>query len=221
MRLMSRRRYSMKRGEDQRDEPHASTISGPGAMRRGIGGQQHLEAQHRVERDVEQQAGQHRRDRRRAFGMRVGQPGVQRREADLGAVAEQQEDEGDVEQRRIECAACAISIVQTMASSAFADHRPRRHIDEDGAEQRQRDADAAEDEIFPGRLERLVRAVDADHQHGGQRRQLRSPPTSGRYCWRPAPGSWRTSGSGTSRDRSADRSASAGRSRAHGRCSWR
>ena len=78
------------------------TISGPGASASGIGREQHLEAQQRIERDVEQQARQHRRDRRRAFGMGVRQPGVQRREADLGAVAEQQEDEGDVEQRRIE-----------------------------------------------------------------------------------------------------------------------
>src|SRR5580704_15803622 len=51
---------------------------------------------------------------------------------------------------------------------AFADYRPRRHVDQDGAEQRQRDADAAEDEILPGRFQRLMRAIDADHQHGGQ-----------------------------------------------------
>ena len=58
----------------------------------------------------------------------------------------------------------------------LADHRPRRHVDEDRAEQRERDADAAEDEIFPCRLERLVRAVDADHQHGGERRELDRDP---------------------------------------------
>ena len=34
--------------------------------------------------------------------MGVGQPGVQRREPNLGAVAEQQEYEGNVEERRIE-----------------------------------------------------------------------------------------------------------------------
>ena len=59
---------------------------------------------------------------------------------------------------------------------ALADHRARRHVDEDGAEQRERDADAAEDEIFPRRLQRLVRAVDADHQHGGQRGELDGDP---------------------------------------------
>ena len=39
-----------------------------------------------------------------------------------------------------------------------------------------RDADAAEDEIFPRRLERLVGAVDADHHHGGQRGDLDRHP---------------------------------------------
>ncbi len=64
--------------------------------------QHHLEAQQRVERDVEQQARQHRRDRRRAFGMRVRQPGMERRQPDLGAVADQQEHEGERQQPRIE-----------------------------------------------------------------------------------------------------------------------
>ena len=36
--------------------------------------------------------------------MRVGQPGMQRRQADLGAVAEKQEHEGDIEQGRVEIA---------------------------------------------------------------------------------------------------------------------
>ena len=63
-----------------------------------------------------------------------------------------------------------------MPPTPFAEHRPRRHVDEDGAEQRQRDADAAENEIFPRRLDRLGRAVDADHRHRGQRRHLDRHP---------------------------------------------
>ena len=58
----------------------------------------------------------------------------------------------------------------------LADHRARRHVDQDGAEQRQRNADAAEDEIFPGRFQRLVGAIDADHQHGGEGRHLDRDP---------------------------------------------
>ena len=140
---MSRRRYSMKRRQQQRRQPHRDHQR---ARRDGarIGGEQHLEAQHGIERHVEQQARQHGRDRRRALGMRVGQPGMERRQPDLGAVADQQEDEGEVEQRRIERAPTAPrSAVHAIASSAVAHHRLRREIDEDRAEQRQRDADAA------------------------------------------------------------------------------
>ena len=88
-------------GEDERDETehrHQRT----GRDRPGIGVEQQLEPQHRVERHVEQQTRQNRRNRRRAFGMGVGQPGVQRRQPDLGAVAQHQEHEGQIELRRIE-----------------------------------------------------------------------------------------------------------------------
>ena len=56
-----------------------------------------------------------------------------------------------------------------MAVGSSAHDRLGRQIDQDGAEQGQRDADAAQDEVFPGRLDRRVRAIDADHQHRGQR----------------------------------------------------
>ena len=101
---------------------------------------------------------------------------MQRRQPDLGAVAEQQKDEGEVEQRRIEVAGAGDQHGPHHGVEALADDRPRRHVDQDGAEQRERDADAAEDEVFPRRFERLVGAVDADHQHGGQRRQLDRHP---------------------------------------------
>ena len=48
--------------------------------------------------------------------MRVGQPGVQRRQADLGAVAEQQEYESNIEERRVETRRALDSSVQTMPS---------------------------------------------------------------------------------------------------------
>ena len=101
MRLMSRRRNSMKAAKIERDKPHGHHQRS-GRERSGIGGEQHLEAQHRIERDIEQQARQHGRDRGRAFGMGVGQPGMQRGETDLGAVTEQQEHEGNIEKCRIE-----------------------------------------------------------------------------------------------------------------------
>ena len=207
-------------GEHERDEAHRHHQRA-GRERRRVDGQQHLEAQQRIERDIEQQAREHRRDRRRAFGVGVGQPGMQRRQPDLGAVAEQQEHEGDVEQRRIELRRVRDQHGPHHGVEALADHRPRRHVDEDGAEQRQRDADAAEDEIFPGRFERLVGAVDADHQHGGQRRQLDRDPHQADIVGDQREVHARTSAPDTWRDRSAGKPASAGRSRARGRYSWR
>ena len=108
--------------------------------------------------------------------MRIGQPGMQRRQPDLGAVAEQQEDESKIEQRRIEAAGAAHEHRPFHGVEALADDRPRRHVDENGAEQSERDADAAENEIFPRRFERLVGAVDADHEDRGQRRQFDRHP---------------------------------------------
>ena len=175
MRLMSRRRYSMKAAkisEMQAERDHQRA----GCDGAGIGGQQHLEAQQRIERHVQQQAGQHGGDRRGTFGVRVGQPGVHRREADLGAIAEQQEDEGDVQQGRVEVVRAGDQNGPDHGVEALADHRARGEINQDGAEQRERDADAAEDEVFPGGLDRLVRAIDADHHHCGERREFDRDP---------------------------------------------
>ncbi len=44
----------------------------------------------------------------------------------------------------------------------------RRQVQHDGAEQRQGDADAAQDEELPRRLDRRRRAMHRHHQHGGQ-----------------------------------------------------
>jgi hypothetical protein len=136
----------------------------------------HLEAKQRVKRDVEQQAREHGRDRRRAFGMSVRQPGMQRCKPDLGSVAEQQEHEGDVEQRGIELRGARDQHGPDHRLQPLADHRPRRHVDQDGAEQRERDTDAAENEIFPGSFQRLVGTIDADHQHRRQCRHLDRDP---------------------------------------------
>ena len=89
------------------------------------------------------------------------------------------------------------------AVEALADDRPRGHVDEDGAEQRERDADAAEDEIFPRRLDRLVRAIDADHQHRRQGRQLDRHPHQADVVGHQREVHARTSGPDTSHDRSA------------------
>ena len=190
-------------------------------MARRVGCHQHLEAQQRIERDVEQQARQHGRDGRGAFRMRIRQPGMQRRQANLGAVAQHQEHEGDVQQLGAEAAGLLDQRRPHHGVLALAQHRARRHVDEDGAEQRQRDADAAEDEIFPRRLEGLVRAVDADHQHGGERGELDGDPHQADVVGEQPEVHGEHQRSGTWRGRSADSAASAGRSPARGRCSSR
>ena len=60
--------------------------------------------------------------------------------------------------------------------AGLAQHALGGEVEQDGAEQRLGDADAAEDEILPGRLEAGRRAVERDQQHGGQRRRLHRHP---------------------------------------------
>ena len=161
--------------EDQRDQAHRHHQRARRDRER-IGREQDLEAQQRIERDVQEQARQHGRYRCRTLGVSVGQPGVQRREADLGSVTEKQEDESDIEQGSVKLRRMLDQQRPDHAILAFTHDRSRRHIDEDGAEQGERNSDAAQNEIFPRRLQRGVRAIDADHQHGRQGRDLDRNP---------------------------------------------
>ena len=62
-------------GEDQRGQPQGHH---QGARRDHlrIGGEQQLEAQNRIKRDIEKETRQHGRDRCRTFGMGIRQPGM-------------------------------------------------------------------------------------------------------------------------------------------------
>ena len=153
---MSRRRYSMKAAKIS--EPPHRHHQWTGGNRGGVGGEQYLEAQQRIERDVQQQARQHGRYRRRTFGMSVGQPGMQRREADLCAIAEKQEYESNIEKCRVEIRRALDQQRPDHAVLAFAHDRTCRHVDQDGAEQSERNTDAAQDKIFPGRFQCSVGA---------------------------------------------------------------
>ena len=87
-----------ERGHHHRQQAEAHhQVAGEVRAERAV--HQHLVAHDRVQRDVEQQPGEHRRDRRRAFGVRVRQPVVQRHQPDLGAVADQQKHERDATAR--------------------------------------------------------------------------------------------------------------------------
>ena len=139
---------------------------------------QHLAAHDGVHRHVEQQAGQHGGDRRRAFRVRVRQPVVQRREADLGAVAHQQEHERQARAPRARAAPFTASrcVHSSALTPSRAEHLLGREVQQDRAEQRLRDADAAENEVLPAGLEARGRAVQRHQQHGRQRRRLHRDP---------------------------------------------
>ena len=164
-----------ERCENEREQTHRHHQGSRSNCRR-IGGKQYLEAQQRIERDVQKQARQHGRYRRRPLGMRVGQPRVQRRQADLGPVAENQEYESDVEKGRVEIRRMLDQECPHHAVLTLADHRPRRHVDQDRAEQRESNSDTAQDEIFPRRFQSGVGAIDANHQHRAQRRDFDRNP---------------------------------------------
>ena len=133
---MSRRRYSMKAPNRTETSPMA-IISVPGAKHGGIAGEQNdLAAEQRVERDVEQKPRQHGRDRRRSLGMSIGQPGVKREEPDLGAVAEQEKDEGEIEHGRLERSGMRHKFGPFHRGQPRADGHLRRHIEKESAPNR-------------------------------------------------------------------------------------
>ena len=125
---------------------------------------QHLEAQQRVERDVEQQPREHCRDRRRPLGMCIGKPGMERGQPDLGTVAEQQKNESDVQELRAEAAGFLDQRGPHHGIGSLADHRSGRHVNEDRSEQCKGDAES------------LVSAIDSDHQHCRQCGEFDSHP---------------------------------------------
>ena len=164
-----------QRGDDDGEQAEAHhQLAGERRLQRAL--DQHLAADDGVERDVEQQPGQHRGHRRRPLGVRVGQPVVQRHETDLGPVSDQQEHEGDRQHRRLELALDVVELGPQQRAAAGAQQLLGREVEQDRAEQRLGDADAAENEVLPRRLEARRRAVERHQQHGRERRRLHRDP---------------------------------------------
>jgi hypothetical protein len=153
-----------ERRDHDRQQPEAHhQAAREAAPKRAV--DQHLAAHHRVERHVQQQPRQHRRDRGRALGVGVGQPIVQGHEAHLGAVADQQEHERKREHRGLELVAHGVKLRPQQRAAARSEHPLGGEVEEDRAEQRLRYSHRAQDEVFPGRLEARGRAVQAHQQH--------------------------------------------------------
>ena len=80
-------------------EAEQQVAAEPGAE---TGGGENVKTQQRIEGDFEGHAGEHGAGGRRRFAVRIGQPGMHRGEAGLGAVADQHQDEGQRHQAGIE-----------------------------------------------------------------------------------------------------------------------
>ncbi len=84
--------------DGHRDEAdHDEELAREGSLARGV--DDPVDAQEREERAVRHAAGEERADDPGRLAVGVGLPGVQRREAHLRAVADEQEDEGGAEPR--------------------------------------------------------------------------------------------------------------------------
>ena len=149
----------------------------PGRARLQRSFDEHLAAHDRIHRDIEQQSRQYRRDRRRAFGVRIGQPVVQRREPDFGPVPDQQKYERQTQHRGFELCLHDVEMrPQQSADALGAEDFFRGEVQQDRAEQRLRNAHAAENEVFPARLQTGGRAIQGHEQHGRQRRGFHCHP---------------------------------------------
>ena len=138
---------------------------------------QHLAAHDRVDRDVEQKPREHRGDRRRAFGVRIRQPVVQRREPDLRPVADERKTNARPSTVGSSCPFTAFRCVHSSAVTPFgAEHLLGGEVQEDRAEERLGDADAAQDEVLPAGLQARRRPVQRHQQHGREGCRLHRDP---------------------------------------------
>ena len=99
--------------------------------------------------------------------MRVRQPGVHGRETGLGAVADERKHEGQFDEAVVELRRHGHQVRPVEAGQLFGGVRANgRRVNEHRAEQRQRQAEAAEDDVFPGGFERSPAVVERDEQDG-------------------------------------------------------
>src|ERR1700751_1060212 len=108
--------------------------------------------------------------------MRIGEPVVQRHEPDLGAVAHEQENKRERKNRWLELALDTVELGPQERAAFHAEYFLRGEVEKDRSEERLRDAHAAEDEIFPRRLQARWRAVERYEEHGGERGRLKRDP---------------------------------------------
>ncbi len=162
-----------RRQQGEEAEPHHDVAGKPGAE--GTVNQR-LAADQGVQRDVQQQAGEHGRNRRRPLAVGIGEPVVQRYQTGFRAVADHQEDKGEAHDGRVELAADPAQVGPEQRVPPRPQHPFGGEVEQHRAEERLGDPDAAEDEILPGRLDCRRGPVERHQEDGRQRRQLHRDP---------------------------------------------
>ena len=159
---------SKGRHQQRRHPQHQQ--EGAGRNGAGMGAHHALGAQHGMHGGGQQQAREHGGDRHRPLGMGIGQPMVQRHQAGFGAIPHQQQDKGQVQKPRIRRRRPGAQRGEGQTGTR------QRHLQHHCAEQRERDAHAAENKEFPGRLQRCTAARARHHDDRGQCRRLNRHP---------------------------------------------
>ncbi len=107
--------------------------------------------------------------------VRVRKPRVERGQAHLRSIAHQSEDEGRLEPRPRHRRRRAPERVESQAG-AQARYTGRRDAEAKSSEQRQSDSYRAQEQIFPGRLERSPPVIEVHQRSARERRSLDSRP---------------------------------------------
>ena len=108
--------------------------------------------------------------------MRVGQPGVHGGEPGLGAVADQDEDEGELDHRRVQHGRVGKEHRPIERVFALAHERHEVEVAEHGAHEGQRDPDRADQDVLPGGLDGRLGDRERHDDGGGDRRSLDGDP---------------------------------------------
>jgi hypothetical protein len=138
------------------------------------GGADLVEAKKRDERAGRQPAREQRADDPRGLAVCVRLPGVHRREPHLGPVAHEEDDEGGVQPRKRQGRRVAHQVVDHQRR--IAPSVQRRVREQQRPEQGEGDPDTADEEIFPGRLERALVAIEVKQRRRDERVRLQRHP---------------------------------------------
>ncbi len=132
------------------------------------------QAQEREKGAAGESAGQHGADHAGRLAVGVRLPGVHRHQAELGAVADQEQREASAQPGFREDCRRREQVAEQQRRLTSAEQR--RVTDEERPEQRERDAHRRDDQVFPGRLDRLRGAVEIDQRRRRQGGRLDADP---------------------------------------------